>query len=158
MNFRSAVVIITLIAASNAQDNLSLPAALDTALGTHPEIQAMRSQIDRARGARRQAGLAPNPQLILQTENIRRSTSSNPFSFSQQTDNFVYLQQQFEPGTKRTRRVDAAQAAMAVLEQDLESARLGIAARVKDAYWAAAGAQQVLDLAKGQGGARGAAL
>ncbi len=146
MYYRSAVVIFTLIAALNAQDKLSLPAALEAALGTHPEIQAMRSQVDRARGARIQAGLAPNPQLILQTENIRPSTSRSPFSFSQQTDNFVYLQQQFEPGAKRTRRVDAAQAAIAALEQDLESTRLGIAARVKDAYWAAAGAQQALDL------------
>ncbi len=146
MILRTAVIILTLIAASEAQDKLSLPAALDTALGTHPEIQAMRSHVDRARGARRQAGLAPNPQLIVQTENIRPSTSSSPFSFSQQTDNFVYLQQQFEPGAKRTRRVEAAQAAITALEQDLESARLGIAARVKDAYWASAGAQQVLDL------------
>jgi len=146
MYYRSAVVIFTLIAALNAQDKLPLPAALDAALGAHPEIQAMRSQVDRVRGARLQAGLAPNPQLILQTENIRPSTSRSPFSFSQQTDNFVYLQQQFEPGAKRTRRVDAAQAAIAAMEQDLESTRLGIAARVKDAYWAAAGAQQVLDL------------
>jgi cobalt-zinc-cadmium efflux system outer membrane protein len=146
MYYRSAVVIFTLIAALNAQDKLPLPAALDAALAAHPEIQAMRSQVDRVRGARLQAGLAPNPQLILQTENIRPSTSRSPFSFSQQTDNFVYLQQQFEPGAKRTRRVDAAQAAIFALEQDLESTRLGIAARVKDAYWAAAGAQQVLDL------------
>ena len=146
MTLRIAPLLIVLLPAASAQEKLSLPAAIDTALSSHPGIASAQARIDQARGARRQAGLAPNPQLIVQSENIRPSTSTNPFSFSQQTDNFVYLQQQFEPGGKRSRRVDAAAAEIAVMEQDLAASRLATAAAVKDAYWAAVGAQQTVAL------------
>jgi cobalt-zinc-cadmium efflux system outer membrane protein len=148
MIVRPAVLIfsLTLIAVAGAQDKLSLQEALGAALAAHPEIQSAQARIDQARGARRQAGLAPNPHLVVQAENIRPSTSANPFSYSRQTDNFIYLQQQLEPGAKRTRRLDAAQAAITVLDSELASAQLDVAARVKDAYWAASGSQQTLEL------------
>ncbi len=136
----------TLIPAAAPQDKLSLREALDSALTGHPDIQAAAARAEQARGARVQASLAPNPQLIFQAENIRPSSSSSPFSYSQQTDNFIYFQQQFEPGGKRSRRVDAAQAAIAVVDLELASIKLDVAARVKDAYWAALGAQQALRL------------
>lgn len=146
MIFQAAITVILCVQAVQAQQQLSLDGAVETALSTHPEIASARARASQAQGARKQAGFAPNPQLIVQTENIRPSTSATPFSFSQQTDNFVYLQQQFEPGAKRSRRVDAAQAAITVVDQELASVRLAVAAAVKDAYWAAAGAQQTLEL------------
>lgn len=146
MIIRAAIVVFVSFAAALAQQQLSLADAVDTALSTHPEIASARARLSQTEGARKQAGLAPNPQLVVQTENIRPSSSANPFSFSQQTDNFVYLQQQFEPGAKRSRRVDAAEAIIAVAGYELSSARLAIAAAVKDAYWGAAGAQQTLEL------------
>ncbi|HNY41945.1 MAG TPA: TolC family protein [Bryobacteraceae bacterium] len=146
MIFRTAVLILTLIAALGAQDKLSLPAAIEAALGAHPDIAAARARVDYARGTRRQAGLTLNPHLVLQAENLRRSTTGNPFSYSQQADTFAYIQQQFEAGGKRTRRVEAADAAMAALNHDLAMMRLDVAARVKDAYWAAAGVQQAFEL------------
>lgn len=146
MIFRSAALACLSLAAVSAQQQLSLAGAVDAALSMHPEIASASARVSQTQGARRQAGLAPNPQLIVQTENIRPSSAGNPFSFSHQTDNFVYLQQQFEPGAKRSRRVDAAEAATAVAAHELATTRLAVAAAVKDAYWAAVGAQQTLDL------------
>lgn len=146
MFLKAALAVLLCFQAAVAQQQLSLDGALGAALSSHPDIASAAARRAQVQGARTQAGLAPNPQLIVQTENIRPSSSANPFSFSQQTDNFVYLQQQFEPGAKRTRRVDAAQAALAVAGHDLASARLAVAAAVKDAYWAAVGAQQTVQL------------
>jgi cobalt-zinc-cadmium efflux system outer membrane protein len=146
MFLKAALAVLLCFQAAVAQQQLSLDGALAAALSSHPDIASAAARRAQVQGARTQAGLAPNPQLIVQTENIRPSSSANPFSFSQQTDNFVYLQQQFEPGAKRTRRVDAAQAALAVAGHDLASARLAVAAAVKDAYWAAVGAQQTVQL------------
>jgi len=146
MMIRAALAVLACLQAAPAQPPLSLASALETALSSHPEIASASARLSQARGARKQAGLAPNPQLVIQAENIRPSRSANPFSYSQQTDNFVYLQQQFEPGAKRSRRADAAEAAIAVAGHELAATRLAIAAAVKEAYWSAAGAQQTLDL------------
>ena len=146
MIIHAAIAVVVCVQALQAQHQLSLESAVEIALSSHPEIASAKARVAQAQGARKQAGLAPNPQLVVQTENVRPSTSANPFSFSQQTDNFVYLQQQFEPGAKRSRRVDAAAAAIAVMDQELAAARLAVAAAVKDAYWAAAGAQQTVNL------------
>lgn len=84
-----------------------------------------------------------NPRLILQSENTR---PYGPFVWLRDTDNFAYLQQTFETGGKRERRVDLAAAAQHRAELERELIERQIANRVKQAYWQAAGAHLALQL------------
>jgi outer membrane protein TolC len=100
--------------------------------------------MERARaseGQRLQAGLRPNPRLILQMENLR-AWGTPGLAYGRDADSFLYLSQLFETGGKRERRLDAAQLAVRRAELEVELLRRQIAARVKQAYWAAAGAQR----------------
>ena len=90
-----------------AQAPLTLQEAVATALRQHPVLQASEQRIRVAEGFRRQAGLMLNPRLILQSENTR---PYGPFVWLRDTDNFAYLQQTFETGGKRDRRVELASA------------------------------------------------
>jgi cobalt-zinc-cadmium efflux system outer membrane protein len=132
-------------AAALAQTPLSLDQALAEALSKHPAIAAAAARIDSARGLARQAGLAPNPKLILQHENARPYGGTSQI-FWRDTDSFAYLQQTFETAGRRTRRVAAARAGIARAEAYRELERQQIAARVRSAYWSAAGATAVLEL------------
>lgn len=127
----------------SGQQTLSVAEAVETALGTHPVLAAARSRIESARGSLRQSGLHPNPLLIVQTENVRPGGASTPFVFSRDTDNLAYLQQRIETGGKRARRMDVASIELRRVEADAEVIRRQVAARVKAAYWAAAGAERV---------------
>ena len=53
-----------------------------------------------------QAGLKPNPRLVLQNENAR-IPGSTPLKFATDTDTFAYMAQVFEAGGKRDRRIQA---------------------------------------------------
>jgi len=126
-----------------AQTPLGLEEAVATAIRQHPVLQASEQRIRGAEGFRRQAGLFLNPRLVLQTENTR---PYGPFVWLRDTDNFAYLQQTFETGGKRERRVDFASAGQRRAELERELIERQIANRVKQAYWQAAGAGLALRL------------
>lgn len=125
------------------QQPLTVAEAVQSAVGSHPLLAAARSRIEVARGNLRQSGLRPNPTLILQSENIRTGSTSSPFVFPRDTDDFAYVQQRIETGGKRARRMDAASLELRRMEAEAEVVRRQVAARVKAAYWAAAGAERV---------------
>lgn len=128
-----------------AQSALSVSDAVAEALRSNLLLQIGRDRIAAAEGIRKQASLTFNPRLILQSENTR--PYGNPsFVYSRDTDNFAYLQQTLETAGKRDRRVDLASAALrrAEIERDLTARQ--IAGRVKNVYWAAAGAWQAEQL------------
>ncbi|MBL8217429.1 MAG: TolC family protein [Bryobacterales bacterium] len=127
----------------SAQTPLTLQEAVATAIRQHPVLQASEQRIRVAEGFRRQAGLMLNPRLVLQTENTR---PYGPFVWLRDTDNFAYLQQTFETGGKRERRVELASAGQRRAELERELIERQIANRVKQAYWQAAGAQLALRL------------
>jgi outer membrane protein TolC len=130
---------------SAAQLRLSFKEAVDTALRTHPALGAARQRIEVASGFRTQAALAPNPRLVLQSENTR--PSGNPrFNYWRDTDNFAYLQNTFETAGKRDRRRDLASVTVGRAELETELLRRQIASRVALAYWFAAGARSVHQL------------
>jgi outer membrane protein TolC len=95
-----------------------------------------------AEGLRVQAGLKPNPRLILQSENARFAGSS-PFHYEQDTDNFGYVSQVFEAGGKRQSRIDLASQNVQANQLSLGAQRTQVAARVLAAYWTAIGAQRL---------------
>lgn len=133
------------LAAAPAQQGLTLAEALRQTLAAHPELAGAERRIDVGKALRVQAGLRPNPALTFQIENLRGG-GTPPFSFSQNTDTYAFLRQPFETAGKRERRVElvTAQERIAGLERD--SLRRQILARVRAAYWAAAGAQRTVDL------------
>jgi cobalt-zinc-cadmium efflux system outer membrane protein len=96
-------------------------------------------------GLRRQAGLAPNPRLTLQSENTRFHGTPG-FNYPNDADSFAYLSQVFEAGGKRSRRVDLANETVKRSEAELRLIRQQIAGRVSAAYWAAAGAARYRQL------------
>jgi cobalt-zinc-cadmium efflux system outer membrane protein len=121
---------------------LTLQDALDRALSTHGLLAAWQNRVSAAEGLQRQAGLMPNPRLVLQLENVR--PYGNPaFQFNRDTDQFAYLQYMFETAGKRGLRGEVAAAVVGRAEMEREMLAAQIRARVKLAYWQAAGAAQI---------------
>ncbi len=128
-----------------AQTALTVQDAIQRALEIHPLLAASAQRRHAAEGLRLQAGLAPNPRLVLQSENTR--PYGNPsFVYLRDTDNFVYLQNTFETAGKRERRRDLADTAVDRSGHEIDLLRTQIAARVASTYWIAAGARRVHQL------------
>jgi outer membrane protein TolC len=98
-----------------------------------------------AEGLRHQAGLGPNPRLILQSENTRFSGSPT-FSYGSDADSYAIVAQTIETGQKRQRRVELATESVRRGELEQQLQRQQIATRVTAAYWTAAGAVRNRDL------------
>lgn len=135
-----------LAVASHAQETLSLDQAVHSALEKHARIQVESAKVNAAQGFVQQAGLRPNPRLFIQSENWNLGGSTPQPLASTFTDQFFYASQVLETGGKRARRVELAQNAQAVAEQDREVVIRGVVARVRFAYWAAVGARRAVDL------------
>ena len=130
----------------SAQPGLSLRAAVDRALATHPALAVFEHRVAASEGARVQAGLAPSPKLVLQSENTRPYGDRTGFVFWRDTDDFAYLQNTFETAGKRQRRVDLASTGVRRAELERELTQRQVAFRVAQAYWTAAGAQRSHEL------------
>lgn len=129
----------------SAQVHLSLESVIQQALSTNPQLQVAQGRVEQARGARMQAGLGPNPRLAVQTEDLR-FWQQHPRSFADYTEDYAYVGQTFEIAGKRGRRVDVATAEVHRTEFEQDLLRRQIRARVKTAYWTAAGAVRLRDL------------
>jgi outer membrane protein, heavy metal efflux system len=130
---------------SSAQVRLSLNDALTAAWQANPQLAAVQGQLDEAKAQRLQAGLGPNPRLVVQAEDYR-FWGSPPHSFPNTTEDYGYIGQILETDGKRRKRVEVASSLVrqSALEQDLMKKRLR--ARVAAAYWNAAGAARIRDL------------
>jgi cobalt-zinc-cadmium efflux system outer membrane protein len=127
------------------QASLTLADAVSQALANHPQLAVAEARVSVAEGLRRQAGLAPNPRLILQSENTR-FPGSPQFAIPQDRDTYAFLAQTFETGGKRGGRVALATENMRRSDLDLQFERRQIASRVRTAYWIASGASAYRDL------------
>jgi cobalt-zinc-cadmium efflux system outer membrane protein len=128
-----------------AQEPLTLEAAVERALASHPLLAEGRERVESARGQLRQAPLTFNPKLILQAENYR-NWGSRPILTSRETDDFAYLQQTFETAGKRGKRAELATRGLRAAELELDVLRRRVARDVSLAYWAALGAQKMQEL------------
>jgi cobalt-zinc-cadmium efflux system outer membrane protein len=142
------VFLLTPVAAPilRGQEVLSLEDAVARALRNHPRLAVEAARIGATQGLELQAGFRPNPRLTIQSENWTFAAPPNQPVVSTFTDQFLYATQTLETAGKRQRRVDVAAAAVGVAQEDREVTLRHIAARVKLAYWAAAGAQRVVSL------------
>ena len=121
-----------------ATQSLSLTQALNAALEANPELAAARQEIGIAEGARRQAGLIPNPELSYEVEDTRRDTSTTT----------VTLSQPLELGGKRAARVEVATFGQGIAQVELERRLNWLRADVVQAFYAALRAQTGVDLAR----------
>ena len=129
------------------QANLSLGSALDQARTENPQLAMARARVSEAEGMREQAGLIPNPSLYATSENTPLG-GSQPFRFSRDTDDYVYLIQKIELGGKRSRRVAFASENVGQMNIQSEVAMHQLLARVATAYWMAAGSAALDQLYK----------
>jgi cobalt-zinc-cadmium efflux system outer membrane protein len=120
------------------QTNLSLGSALDRARMENPQLTMAQARVSEAEGMREQASLIPNPSLYASSENTPLG-GSQPFRFSNDTDDYVYLIQKIELGGKRSRRVAFASEKVSQMSIQSEVAMRQLLARVATAYWMAAG-------------------
>lgn len=139
------LVILACTLPLGAQETLTLEAAVERALASHPLLAEGRQRVDSARGQLRQAPLTFNPKLILQAENYR-NWGSRPIVPGRESDDFAYLQQTFETAGKRGKRVELASRGLRAAEMELEVLRRNVAREVSLAYWAALGAQKMHEL------------
>lgn len=131
-------VISGLMAPAAFAQSISLPQALSTAMDANPDLAAARQEIGIADGARKQAGLIPNPEISYDVEDTRRNTSTTTVSLSQT----------LELGGKRGARVDVATYGQTAAQLELDRRVNGLRADVVQAFYAALRAQIGLDLAK----------
>ena len=130
---------LKLLVLASALPAITLEQALQEALQNHPLLAVSQSRIESNTGKLQQAGLRPNPLFLYQSEDFR-TWQSPAHRFWQDADHFFYLQQTFETASKRTRRIDLAQANQRRSTIELTLQKQTIAARVRSAYWDAVGA------------------
>ncbi len=120
---------------------LTLQEAMKRALEKSPEL-AVRAWERQGRDARSvQAGLAPNPTLLAESENFAGSGTFSGFGASETT---LSLAQRFETAGKRRKRRRAAEFGADAAAWEVEEARLRVIEQVTRAFAGVVAAQQAL--------------
>jgi outer membrane protein, heavy metal efflux system len=91
------VCTLPVVPALSAQARLTLADAVSEALAGNPQVATAAARVAVAEGLRVQAGMAPNPRLILQSENTR-FYGSPPFLYPRDADSYAFLAQVIETG------------------------------------------------------------
>ncbi|MBV7538038.1 TolC family protein [Duganella sp. sic0402] len=117
---------------------LTLSAALVLADDAHPELAAARHDLLAEDGMVQQAGLLPNPSLMMERVDTRRDTRETT----------IQLSQPLELGGKRSARVQAAQRGREGVAAALAQRRAEVRAETAAAWFAVLAAQEQLRLAQ----------
>jgi len=121
-----------------ASSPLTLEQAVSKALVANPSLRAAALDVAIADGARRQAGLFPNPEVSFVREGTQRGTRTQT----------VQLSQVLELGSKRSARIRLAERERSLATGSLSVARADLRADVTAAYFAALSAQERLQIAQ----------
>jgi outer membrane protein, heavy metal efflux system len=140
-----ALAAIAFSMVAHAQVRLTLADAVQQALSGNPQMDAAQGRIEQTRAERVQAGLAPNPRFVAQTEDVRFWGDQN-HNFADTTEDFLYFGQLIESGGKRGRRVDLASSTVRSSELQRDLLVRQLRGRVSAAYWNAAGSAKMRDL------------
>jgi len=108
-----------------------------------PELVSANDRVEESEQLRVQAGLKPNPRLILQSEDLR---PASPFVFGRNAESYAYLNQNFELEGKRQKRVELASQTAGITRAESELLRRQIARNVLEAYWRTESAERARDL------------
>jgi outer membrane protein, heavy metal efflux system len=136
--FRKFVLICLGTALCRAQPQLSLKDAIDKALQSRASLKADVERVAAAEALRKQAGLFPNPEFQFQNENLRPGQT-----YTRDVDTLAMINQQLDVFGKRKQRIELAGEGVLRSQAESELARWQVAQRVKLAYWAARGSQEV---------------
>jgi outer membrane protein, heavy metal efflux system len=127
----------------SAQSRLSLREAIDRALQSRASLKAEAERVSAAEGLKRQAGLIANPEFQFQNENLRPGQT-----YTRDVDTLALINHPLDLLGKRRQRVALAGEGVMRTQAEYELARWQVAQRVKLAYWAARGAQEIHDVLK----------
>lgn len=127
------------------EDHITLEQAVSRALKHNPLLAAGTSALSAAGARITQAGLLPNPELELQSENFGGSGTLDGFNAAEST---AVISQPILLGGKRARRQAVAEAERALAGRDLEAVRLDVAAGTRLAFYNVLAAQQRVELAR----------
>lgn len=122
--------------------NLSLDAALTTALAHHPDLRASLLEREASEGATQQASVWQNPELSVLMEDNQQATRTTT----------IQLSQPIEWGGKRLARIHAAQVAQDQADLDVAMWRAQVRSRVMVAFYGVAVAQEQIRLSQALGG------
>lgn len=128
---------------SRAQTRLSIQEAVSQALQSRASLKAEAERVTVAEGLRKQAGLFPNPEFQFQNENLRPGQT-----YSRDVDTVAMINQPLDILGKRKERIGVASEGVARSRADYELARWQVSLRVRLAYWAARGSQEIRDVLK----------
>src|SRR5580698_6961383 len=126
-----------------AQTPLSLDDAINRALQSRASLKAEAERVSGAEGLRKQAGVLPNPEFQFQNENLRPGQT-----YGRDVDTLAMINQPLDILGKRKERVALAGQGVARSQAEYDLARWQVAQRVKLAYWAARGSQEVQSVLK----------
>lgn len=124
---------------------LSLDEAVTKAAEAAPLLRAGEAAVDAARAGRTQAGVRPNPSLVLEGENF---VGTGPYNVFGQAEVTAAYSQPIERGGKRAARLAYADRDIGVAEAAARVARLDLAASVQRAYLDAIVASHALGIAE----------
>lgn len=122
---------------------LLLEEALEQALMKNPALAASSHRVQAAAAHRLQAALLPNPELVLELEEVDRAGMG--WDSSEST---IAIAQELQLGGKRRRRTDMAQAESELAGWDYETRRLNVYTGTTRRFVAVVAAQRGLDLAR----------
>jgi outer membrane protein TolC len=122
---------------------LTSTTAVQRALANNQLLAAGDARISSLEGLLIQSAARPNPRFFFQIENLR-AWQQPGFRLADGTDTFFYLSQVVETAGKRSRRLQAAETNLTRGLMERELAAYQLKSRVRQAYWAAAGAQKSL--------------
>ena len=120
----SAVCVQTAAAQTADAKFITLDEAIARTLENNPQLRAFGYQLDVERGRVRQAGLAPNPELLVTIEDALGTGDYEGFDSAETT---ISLGWTFEHAV-RERRVTAAQASESLAAADIEVLRVDVVA------------------------------
>lgn len=130
---RAALVAATLsfAAAPVCAEVLTLEQAVARATAATPAVAAGAAAVEAARAGRVQAGVRPNPTVMVEAENF---VGTSPYNVLEQAEITGTWTQTLERGSKRSARVALADADIAVAQAANAVLRLDIAQQVQRAF------------------------
>ncbi|MCB1505244.1 MAG: TolC family protein [Hyphomicrobiaceae bacterium] len=111
--------------------SLTLREAIGRALDFNPAVKAAFLEIEARHGEEAQAGVKPNPELLMEIENFAGSKDKSSFGAAETT---FSLTQTIELGDKRLRRLQAAHLDASLAGWDYETIRVQVATATARAY------------------------
>lgn len=125
--------------------NLTLSQALEEAAARAPAILAAEAEVRASEARLRQAGYRSNPELSLEVENF---AGTGELRGANRMETTLAVNQRLDLSGRRTARVDAARASLAVQRLKLAIARADLAQSVREQFAQAVAARQRLEQAE----------